>query len=119
MPRTAQVLVALAVSFAIYGLLEPLVPRQRIQALLVGHGIVIGFLCYAWVKAEAAQRNMVAPGRSALWAGLFPLLGLPIYFFRTRPPIQALLATAKAALVLVGLSMAEALVSALIAALRG
>ncbi len=117
MPRTALLLLLLVASFAINGLVEPFVPKQHLRALMLCHGVIISLLCYAWAKAEALQRNTVAPGRSAMWAGLLPLIGLPIYFFRTRAPRQAVVATAKAALLLLALALVSILFSAIVESL--
>ncbi|MNR60295.1 hypothetical protein D3C85_1817440 [compost metagenome] len=54
---------------------------------------LISALCYTWCRADGLVRGVPAPGRSALLAGIFPLLGIPVYFFRTRPWRRALLAT--------------------------
>ena len=52
-------------------------------------------------RADGLVRGMPAPGRSALLAGVFPVLGIPVYLFRTRPWRRALLATLGAAAFLV------------------
>ena len=118
MPRTNKLLLLLALSFAVDGLLQPFVPQQALRGVVLLHGVLIGVFCYLWAKAEAAERNSVAPGRSALWAGIFPLLGVPIYFWRTRPPGAASLAIGKATLLLVALFATDGLLSTLVESLR-
>ena len=72
--------------------------RDRDYTVLdVAHTFFIGAMCYAWCRAEGVARGVPPPGRSALFAGIFPLLGIPVYFFRSRPWRRALVATLKAA----------------------
>ena len=118
MPRTKKVLLLLAISFGLDGLVQPFVPPQNVSGVLLVHAVLIGVLCYMWAKAEAAERNAVAPGRSALWAGIFPLLGIPAYFFRTRPLAAASLGTGKAVMLIVVLSVADSLLSKFVEILR-
>jgi hypothetical protein len=63
----------------------------------------VGALTYMWCRAEGLARGHPPPGRSALFAGVFPLLGLPLYFFRTRPWRRAGRDTALAAALCVAL----------------
>ncbi|MFH0129703.1 rard protein [Variovorax sp. VaC1] len=96
MNRPRWVLLLLGASFFVAGVADAFLPPLRgkdYTVVDVVHAFVIGALCYTWCRAEALARGVVPPGRSALVAGLFPLLGLPIYFFRTRPWRLALVAT--------------------------
>jgi hypothetical protein len=90
------ILLALTTTFVVDGVLAPFVLPHEERGIAIAHGLLIGVGCYLWCKAEAQERGTMTPGRSALWAGVFPILGVPIYFFRTRPLGQATLATAKA-----------------------
>lgn len=59
-------------------------PAERDQLVNAVLGVLTTIFVYAWCRADAAARGTVAPGRSALWAGLFPPLGWPLYLWRTR-----------------------------------
>lgn len=77
------------------GLLTTVLPAswpasQRDQAINALLGVGTTIVVYAWCRLEAAERGRTAPGRSALWAGLFPPLGLPLYLWRTRGAVAAL-----------------------------
>ncbi|MDZ4359743.1 MAG: rard protein [Variovorax sp.] len=104
MNRPRWVLLTLALSFLVVGVADALVPPLRgkdYTAFDVVHVFLISALCYTWCRADGLVRGVLAPGRSALLAGVFPLLGIPVYFFRTRPWRRALLATLGAAVFLV------------------
>ena len=118
MKRPALVLLVLAVTFVVYGLLQPIVPPRHERATALVHGLVIGVLCYLWCKADSFARNSVPPGRAALWAGLFPFIGIPAYFFRTRTKGAATRGTLKALGLLLGLVILEAAVAGVVGALR-
>jgi hypothetical protein len=87
---------AIAASFVVSGVLEAFAPQQHLRAIALVHGVIIGVLCYLWCKADAAAQGRVPPGRSALVAGVFPLVGIPVYLFRTRPARRAAVTTLKA-----------------------
>lgn len=109
MKRTTQLLLALAASFAVSGVLESSLSAKNSQVSGLIHAFLIGALSYMWVKAEASERNSVPPGRSALWTGIFPVVGLPIYFFRTRKWQQALKGCLLSVALLIGLSLSYAI----------
>lgn len=98
MASPSVLLAVLAASFPAGGVLEALLPAHTLPAQALAHGAVVGALSYAWCRADGLRRRRLAPGRSALVAGLLPIVGLPLYFFRTRPWRQALVASALAAL---------------------
>lgn len=112
MNRPRWILLALAVSFFVVGVADAFIPPLRgkdYTPLDVAHAFLISALCYAWCRADSLARGVIPPGRSALLAGIFPLLGIPIYFFRSRPWRQALVSTLWAAGFLVmGLVLAAA-----------
>lgn len=96
MNRPRWILLALGLSFLVVGVADAFVPPVRgkeYSALDVAHAFLISALCYTWCRAEGLARGVIPPGRSALLAGVFPLLGIPVYFFRTRPWRRALLST--------------------------
>ncbi|MNP99524.1 hypothetical protein D3C85_121570 [compost metagenome] len=104
MNRPRWILLALALSFLVVGIADAFLPPLRgkdYTALDVAHVFLISALCYTWCRADGLARGVPAPGRSALLAGIFPLLGIPVYLFRTRPWRRALLATLGAAAFLV------------------
>lgn len=104
MNRPRWILLALALSFLVVGVADAFVPPLRSKdytAFDVVHVFLISALCYMWCRADGLVRGVPAPGRSALLAGVFPVLGIPVYLFRTRPWRRALLATLGAAAFLV------------------
>src|SRR5664279_2803342 len=102
MRRTRVLLLLFVTSFLFAGILEPFValPGSAYSGGAFVHAIVIAVLCFAWCKADAVERGTPKIGGTAL-AGLFPLIGLPIYFFRSRTTRKAFVALAKSLLVLV------------------
>mgnify|MGYP001765823620 CR=1 FL=1 len=71
---------------------------QRDQAINILLGVGTTVVVYAWCRLEAAERGATVPGRSALWAGLLPPVGLPLYLWRTRGLARALRALSLALL---------------------
>ncbi|MDH6165002.1 hypothetical protein M2282_000130 [Variovorax boronicumulans] len=100
MNRPRWILLVLGLSFLVVGVADAFMPPLRgkdYSVLDVAHAFLISALCYTWCRAEGLARGVIPPGRSALLAGVFPLLGIPVYFFRTRPWRRALLSTLGAA----------------------
>ena len=81
--------VAIAATFPVAGVLDAAAPVELLPGLAIAHGLLVGALSYAWCRAESLRRHRAPPGRSALLAGVLPLVGVPLYFFRTRPWRQA------------------------------
>src|SRR5262245_313652 len=90
-------------SFFIAGLTEPFTerPGQPFSAAGVVHMMLIAVLCFAWCNADAAERGIEPPSASALLVGLFPILGVPIYFFRSRPKRAAFISCVRAVFALI------------------
>jgi len=91
-------LVLIAVSFLASGVAEgymALLGRVLNEAA-VAHLFVLAVLSFAWCKADVSARNIKEPSGSALLVGLIALVGVPLYFFRSRPTKDAALATARA-----------------------
>lgn len=114
MNRARIILAILAASFLVAGLAEPFVarPGQLRSPTEFVHTLAIGILCYMWCKADATVRGAIPPNGAALWSGLFPPIGIPLYFFRSLPLRQALVRVGKAvlfALLLVALAALGAL----------
>ncbi|QSI31304.1 rard protein [Variovorax sp. RKNM96] len=100
MNRPRWILLVLGLSFFVVGVADAFMPPLRgkdYSVLDVAHAFLISALCYTWCRAEGLARGVIPPGRSALLAGVFPLLGIPVYFFRTRPWRRALVSTLGAA----------------------
>ncbi|HEX7868095.1 MAG TPA: rard protein [Variovorax sp.] len=122
MNRPRRVLVALALSFVVAGVLSPIVPQMAgkpYSVIDVIHSLLIGALCYTWCRADGLVRGVLPPGRSALVAGVFPPLGVPLYFLRTRPFLKALVATLGAIAFLVMCVVLSGLSAVATAALLG
>ena len=113
-----MLLVLLGASFFFFAVIEQFIRKQDLVALTVVHGVVISVLCYAWCRAEAKERGSLTPGRSALWAGLLPILGIPIYFFRTRGIKRGLISAIKAFLLLSALGICSEVVGSVVNAIR-
>lgn len=97
MKRSTVLLIVIAASFAIGGLIEPFVPHpgQFMNEASVVHNLLVAILSFAWCRAHAEARGITPPTGSALAAGVFPPLGVPLYFFRSMPWRTALVATLK------------------------
>jgi hypothetical protein len=122
MNRPRRVLLALALSFVVAGVLSPIVPEvagKSYSVVDVVHSLLIGALCYTWCRADGLWRGVLPPGRSALVAGIFPLLGVPLYFLRTRPFPRAVVATLGATAFLVACIGLSGLCAIATAALLG
>lgn len=118
MKRPTFLLLVLAGTFLADGFARAfMLPQAEASAALV-HGIAIAIICYAWARADAVARGTLAPGRSALYAGFFPFLGVPAYLFRTRGLKKGALGSAKAFAFLVVLAVLDSVVSYGVAALR-
>jgi len=116
--RSTSLLVLLGASFFFFAVIEQFIRKQDLVALAVVHGVVISMLCYAWCRAEAIERGSLTPGRSALWAGLLPILGIPIYLFRTRGMKRGLISAIKALLLLTALGICSEVVGSAVNAIR-
>lgn len=82
---------------------------KQLNGLFILLGSVISTaLIYSWCQTDSKERNLVAPGHSALWAALFAFVFIPVYFFRTRNSFwQALKSTAKSGLFLIAMSLVD------------
>lgn len=118
MTRPTLLLVLLGATFLLDGIAGAFLTPQAETPAAVTHGIAIAIICYAWTRADAAVRSTIAPGRSALYAGLLPVLGVPAYLFRTRGAVKGATASAKAFALFVGLILLDGSVHYGIAALR-
>lgn len=105
MSPSRRTLIALATAYALAGISAAYLSDSALsgRAFTFALGAVTTIAIYIWCKQEAAERNAFPPGRSALWAALFPPVLLPVYFFRTRPPGAAIRLSFKAYAAYVGL----------------
>lgn len=87
MPRHRLLLALLTASFFVVGLIEPHTaqPGDMHSPLSVIHIVAITALIYMWCKADSLARNAVPRKGAALFAAVFPPLGVPLYLFRSRP----------------------------------
>lgn len=86
--------------------------NQLAQFLYFFISVISVALIYSWCKTESKERNSLAPGHSALWAALFAIVFIPVYFFRTRSnKLQALKSSAKSFLFLIAMSLVDIVAS--------
>jgi hypothetical protein len=105
MTPSKKILGAALGTFLLNGIVEPFVATNDLAALAFIHGMALSVICYLWVKADAKERGTIAPGRSALWAAVLPIVGLPVYFLRTRKPLQAFAGIGKTLVFCVALAL--------------
>ena len=71
-------------------------PMTNPGALDLVWGLGLAFCAFAWVKADARERNIDAPAGSALLAALIIPVGVPIYLFRALGLRRGLFGSLKA-----------------------
>ena len=78
------IVVAMAVSWAIAGAVEPHTsnPGQPLSASAVTHAAAMAVLLFAWCRAHASAHNISAPFAAPLAVALVAPIGLPYYAFR-------------------------------------
>ena len=96
MSRSQLLIICFVASFAISGIIESIVRGKAADSVGLIHVFVIAVICFAWCKADVAERNIPAPFGSAILCGVLPVVGVPAHFFRTRQFRSALIATVKA-----------------------
>lgn len=81
------------------GIVEPYSAVEEEVVSVVGlvHAFVGALLLFFWCKAHAASRGIEAPLWSAQLVFVIALVGVPLYFFRTMPWRDAVIATLKSA----------------------
>jgi predicted MFS family arabinose efflux permease len=86
MTRSRKILLSLLAVYVAAGLSTPLFKdldqMDRVLSFVLGIATMVAL--YVWCRQDALARGMLAPGRSCLWAALFPPLFLPLYFVRTQ-----------------------------------
>lgn len=105
--RTRHVLLPLAATYAVTGLVTGFLGRySRVQDLLghlVGVALIAGI--YVWCRSDMLRQSPPRSGRWALWSALCPPVVLPVYLFRTRSPGLAAKSVAKGVAIYVGLTV--------------
>ena len=98
MSSANRLLLGIAATFVVTGIVEPHLPNpgQFPNEIGVAQIFVLAGLLFAWCKADAASRGVRPPAGAPLLVALFALIGVPYYFFRTRPWRTALLDTGRA-----------------------
>ncbi len=96
MPRSKLLIIFFIASFAISGIVEGLVEGDAADSANLVHVFVIAVICFAWCRADVAERDIPMPLGSAILCALLPIVGVPAHLFRTRRFRSALIATAKA-----------------------
>jgi len=101
LPRSKLLIIVFVASFALSGLIESVLSAEVAESVFLIHGIALAVICFAWCKADTAERNIPAPVGSALLCGVLPVVGVPAHLLRTREWRKALIAIVKAFGVLV------------------
>ena len=78
--------------------------------------VLVG-LIFFWCRFDAADRGVSIPLWNRILIVALAVVGVPVYFFRTRPPGQALVATLKALAVLVALPIVSGITYTLVRAI--
>ena len=95
MKRSNIVLIMIVVSFFFAGAIDSyyfVASRQQDLTRFV-HLVVLSGLLFTWCKLDVRERSIREPSGSALLVALIGIVGVPLYFFRSRPRRQALLST--------------------------
>ena len=82
MKKPSHYLIAIALSFVVSGIIEPLVSMNNQQGLAMGHILVLAILMFGWCKSHCKYSKIKEPKGSALMCGLLGIIGVTIYFFR-------------------------------------
>jgi peptidoglycan/LPS O-acetylase OafA/YrhL len=77
--------------------------NSQITGADVAASIVTTCLLFTWCQVDSNERQVPMPNGARLFVALFALLGVPYYYFRSSPPLEAAKRTAMA--VLFGLVM--------------
>jgi hypothetical protein len=87
-----RLLLVIAATFAGAGVLEPHFPRpgEPFNEISLAQSIAFAVLLFAWCKADAASRSIRPPRGAPILVALVAPIGVPYYFFRTRPGRTAL-----------------------------
>jgi hypothetical protein len=100
MARDRLLLVIMAVSWLVVGLVEPFTPSygEFYNEASLPHAVVLAILLFSWCKAHAAAIGRTPPVGAPFLVALFSPIGVPYYFFRSFPWRPALGGVVKAVL---------------------
>jgi hypothetical protein len=121
MTQSKRILLSLAAIYAIGGIVLALLPNtlkaERTMNLVMGMATMV--IIYIWCRQDGYAINSQKVARWPLWAAIFPLICLPIYFLRTRSTRAALISTGKAVAYYIGITLLSIITSIATALLRG
>ena len=80
---------------ALYGIAVSLLPTQN-EAFALTNTLVTTSLVFFWCRLDAAARKVSFPPWNQILVIAVALVGVPVYFFRTRSRQEAVLASLKA-----------------------
>lgn len=80
---------------ALYGIAVSLSPTQN-EAFALTNTLVTTSLVFFWCRLDAAARRVSFPPWNQILVIAVALVGVPVYFFRTRSRQEAVLASLKA-----------------------
>ena len=97
MRRSSKALASLLILNVVVGAVEGRISSRpgTVSPLFLISWLGFAICIFAWCKADAAERGVRA-GSAPLFCGMFALIGVPYYLFRSRPPRQAIAGTIKA-----------------------
>lgn len=100
MSTANRLLVAMAGTFGVVGVIEPHVPHvgTPLSPLDTAHGLVMAVLLFSWCRADAAARGLRPPAAAPILVALIAIVGVPYYFIRVLPFPRALAAIGKSLL---------------------
>ena len=100
MKRSNYFLTALALINGLTGLLVPDYEAATPVLGALGYaatGFVMPVLIYSWCQADIIERRLAYPAGIPIIVGYVSILGLPLYFFKTRSLALAFLGLGKSA----------------------
>ena len=99
-------LVALAVVWALAGLIEPHLPNagQPFNEVATGQSLLTAILLFGWCKAHARTHAIQPPAGAAVLTAFLAPIGFPYYVFKGFGFRTGLLLVALSVVVVVGLS---------------
>lgn len=100
MKRSHHFLIAVALTNGLTGLVVPDYETAAPALGALGYAataFVMPVLIYSWCQADIIERRLAYPDGIPIMVGYICILGLPLYFFKTRSLASALVGLCKAA----------------------